>query len=336
MPPIEVDPALHRRFAADLAGAVGRPVVGKELLALAVSGGPDSMAMLALASSSFPGRVIAATVDHGLRVESADEAAMVARCCQQLGVPHATLRPAADRDPRENLHVWARRERYAALADWARNSGAPLLLTAHHADDQAETFLMRAARGAGLSGLAGIRPRQAMPGDVPLLVVRPLLGWRRDALRALVADLKMPFVDDPSNADTRFDRARFRAWLATADSWLDVSAIARAAAHLADVDADLADAADRLWHERRRAAPAGTIVLDTAQVPRELRRRLARRAIAALLAERDSVAPREAAADVEPLLDALEAGQAATHADILVRPAGNLWRFSPAPPRRSH
>ncbi|WP_197976342.1 tRNA lysidine(34) synthetase TilS [Sphingomonas sp. CFBP 13720] len=126
-------------------------------LALAVSGGPDSMAMLALATAAFPGSIVAATVDHGLRADAADEAAMVARWCAAHAVPHATL--TADRPPAgASLQAQARRLRYALLGDWALHTDATALATAHHADDQAETFLMRAARASGPAGLAGIRP----------------------------------------------------------------------------------------------------------------------------------------------------------------------------------
>ena len=169
--------AAEQRFAAALA----RLGASSPLL-LAVSGGPDSMAMLVLAAAVLPGRVTAATVDHGLRTDAADEALMVAAQCARIGVQHATLSPAAPIEG-ASLQARARAARYALLADYARAVGATAILTAHHADDAAETFLMRAARGSGLAGLAGVRARTMIAG---VRVLRPLLDWRRAELRAIV------------------------------------------------------------------------------------------------------------------------------------------------------
>ncbi len=186
------------------------------------------MVMLTLAAAAFPDRTIAATVDHGLRVEAADEAAMVAAWCATLGVPHRTLHPPAPITG-SSIQMRAREARYLQLARWAVDAGAPILLTAHHADDQAETFLMRAARGSGVAGLAGIRPRQELPlawptdprlatgapaeGEATYILLRPLLAWRRHELRAIALEGAVPFVDEPSNADERHDRTRFRHFL---------------------------------------------------------------------------------------------------------------------------
>jgi tRNA(Ile)-lysidine synthase len=142
---------------------------------VAVSGGPDSLALLLLAHAAMPGLVEAATVDHGLRSESADEAAFVAEICGKLGVPHATLKVTVGAG---NLQAEARAARYAALAGWMAERGLAALATAHHADDQAETLILRLNRGSGVAGLAGVRARGLVPGTrLPLL--RPLLGWRR-------------------------------------------------------------------------------------------------------------------------------------------------------------
>ncbi|HNJ46834.1 MAG TPA: tRNA lysidine(34) synthetase TilS, partial [Novosphingobium sp.] len=166
------------RFSADLAALWP----GEGRLGLAVSGGPDSLALLLLAHAAMPERIAAATVDHGLRVEAADEAAMVARLCGELGVPHATLRVTVDEG---NVQSNARTARYAALADWMERDGLGALATAHHADDQAETLLMRLARGSGLDGLA------AMPGVTHLAgvkLVRPLLGVPKARLLATLSE----------------------------------------------------------------------------------------------------------------------------------------------------
>ena len=328
-------PAEVARFRDDLGDALGRSLAPAEILALAVSGGADSMAMLALAAAAFPGQVIAATVDHGLR-PAADEAAMVASWCGQAGIPHAVL--AADRaiGP-SDIQAGARALRYELLERWANGAGATVLATAHHADDQAETFLMRAARGSGPAGLAGIRPRRDLG---PVVLVRPLLGWRRAALRALAEGCGLPFVDDPSNDDTAYERVRVRQLLA-AETWLDPANLARAATHAAEADAALADLADRLWRLHAGAGagagadPDGTVRLDLPDVPRELRRRLVRRAIEQVRAAAALDRPAfDSASNVESLLDALERGKSATQGGVMAAVKRGIWHFRPAPPRR--
>jgi len=324
LPPIEVE-----RFRADLAAVFGRPLAESETLALAVSGGADSMALLALGHAALPGRVIAATVDHRLRAASADEAAMVAAWCAAAGVPHMTL--AADRTiGPSDIQAGARAMRYDLLAGWATVAGATLLATAHHADDQAETFLMRAARGSGPAGRAGIRARRALGG---LDLVRPLLGWQRTALRALVETHGIPFVDDPSNRDDRFERVRVRRLLA-AEPWLDPLQLAGAAAHAAEVDDALADLADRLWQQHATVAP-GDVRIALPDVPRELRRRVARRAIDHVRGTAAIDRPAfDMASNIESLLDALERGKSATQGGVLAAVKSGIWHFGPAPPRR--
>jgi tRNA(Ile)-lysidine synthase len=213
-------------------------------IGLAVSGGPDSMALLLLAHAALPGMVEAATVDHGLRPESADEAALVARVCARLGVPHATL--VVEVAP-GNLQDRARAARYDALGGWAEQRGLEALLTAHQLDDQAETLLMRLNRGSGLRGLAGIRARTSIAGHTSALL-RPLLGWRRDELHAVVADAGLTAAADPSNADDRFDRVRIRLALAGAN-WIAVPGLARSAALLGEAEDVIAFAIGREFNE---------------------------------------------------------------------------------------
>lgn len=309
------------RFRADLASVLPEGLAPGAPLALAVSGGPDSVALLSLAHAALPGQVIAATVDHGLRAGSDEEAALVARACGRLSIPHATLRP----DPPiagGNLHATARAARYGLLQAWALGAGANVLATAHHLDDQAETFLMRAVRGSGPAGLAGVRRRRS---DGGLTVIRPLLDWRRAELATVVATAGLEAVADPSNADERFERARVRRLLAE-QPWLDPAGLAVAARHAGEADAALADMTALLW--RDRATPGDPLRLDVTALPREFRRRLARHAIATLAPGFDP------ATNVEPLLDALEGGRGATQGVVLVTPHGIEWRFSLAPPRR--
>jgi len=305
------------RFRADCAALTG----DGERLGIALSGGPDSLALLLLAHAAFPGLVAAATVDHRLRPESAAEAAFAARICAERGVPHAIL--AADEAIAGNVQSAARALRYRLLAAWAGEQRIAVLLTAHHLDDQAETLLMRLQRGAGLSGLSGIRAATRIAG-IP--VARPLLAWSRAELAAIVAGAGIDPVQDPSNRDETYDRPRVRRLIAEA-GWIDAPALARSAAALAEADQALEWALERLIGERLRAEPGG-LVFDPAGVPAELRRR-ALLHLLAMLAPADP--PRGAA--VQRLLAALDAGETATLAGVRCA-GGTLWRFAAEPPRR--
>ena len=202
------------------------------------------MAILLLAHAAMPGRVEAATVDHGLRAESGAEAAMVARTCRDLGVKQQVLRVEVGPG---NLQNEARQARYDALSRWMNEGGLAALLTAHHADDQAETLLMRLNRGSGLAGLAGVRPAGKIPGQ-DQLVLRPLLSWRKSELEELLRYCGLAAAEDPSNTDERFDRARMRRALQQTD-WIDPLALSRSAANLADAEEALAWSADREWRD---------------------------------------------------------------------------------------
>jgi tRNA(Ile)-lysidine synthase len=323
--------ALLARFTRDTLALLAAAPTPERPLALAVSGGPDSMALLALAAAAFPGATIAATVDHRLRPAGAEEAAMVSAHCAALGVSHRTLVPAQP-IAGASIQAAARAARYALLGAWAAPACA--LATAHHRDDQAETFLMRAARGSGPGGLGGIRPSMRLEeGGVTL--IRPLLGWDRATLRT-IAESHGPFVDDPSNADARYDRTHARQLLATTP-WLDPALLAAAADHCREADAALLAITDWLWRARSQVGD-GACRLDLAGVPRELRRRLVRQAVQAIRVssgiERPAFDPYSA--NIEPLLDAIEAGRAATHAGVMASEQRGRWCFRPAPPRRSH
>ena len=236
-----IDPELVERFRADLAALYD---VNGEKLGIAYSGGPDSLALLLLAEAAFPGRVEAATVDHGLRSESADEARIAAEQCEHLGVRHEVLRVEVATG---NLQSEARKARYAALEGWAVRRGLGIVLTAHHADDQAETFLMRANRGSGLFGLAGVRP--STPTDIAgVIVARPLLAWRRSTLESIAQESGRKFVTDPSNEDIRFDRVAMRKALA-ADRFLASDALARSAGLLAAMEDDILGLIGEDWED---------------------------------------------------------------------------------------
>ncbi len=279
------------------------------------------MALLLLAQAALPGRVEAATVDHGLRKEAGDEAADVALLCSEIGVPHETLIVTVGDG---NLQTEARNARYGALAGWTQRRELGALATAHHADDQAETLLMRLNRGSGVSGLAGVRARGRMPGS-PLPLLRPLLGWRRQELAMIVAMASVKAAQDPSNHDDRFDRVRFRNALVQAD-WLDVPAIAVSAAYLGEADAALEWAAAREWAEA--VDERGLGIIYRPQAPRAIALRVVTRIVAKL----DGAAPRGSAA--ARLFDALLAGQTASIGNLVARPTHEGWCFSPAPKRR--
>jgi tRNA(Ile)-lysidine synthase len=317
--------SLVERFGGELAPLAGVP----DQAGLAVSGGPDSLALLLLAAAAFPGRVEAATVDHGLRPEAASEAAAVAALCERLGVRHETLAIVVP-DGKSGLQGEARAARYEALRGWCERRGLPLLLTAHHADDQAETLLMRLRRGAGVGGLAGIRPARPLGHRVTL--ARPLLGWTKAELVALVREAGLAAADDPSNRDPRFDRTGVRALLA-AHPDLEPRRLARTAAALREADEALEWLADVLTAERAGAGD-DEWRLDVSGLPRELKRRLLARGIAALRARHGLDPPWTGGEDVETLLRTLEEGGTGTLAGILAA-GGPVWCLRPAPPRRA-
>jgi tRNA(Ile)-lysidine synthase len=268
-------------------------------LILAVSGGPDSTALLVLAArwraalKKGPA-LFAVTIDHGLRPESAREARAVKRLAARLGVRHRTLHWTG-RKPTTGLQEEARRVRYRLLAAAARGAGAHHVLTAHTLDDQAETVLLRMARGSGLTGL-GAMARESplfLPGAAgqadertEIVLVRPLLEQPKARLIATLAAMGITFADDPSNRDPRFTRPRLRALMPVlADEGLDARRLALLADRLRRADATIECAVDAAilsvsvggWDEQ------GPVVLDAdkfARLPAEVALRLLGRAIA--------------------------------------------------------
>jgi tRNA(Ile)-lysidine synthase len=341
MPSAGIDGALVERFRRDLGDLLASAGLALEAkIGVALSGGPDSLALLVLAAAAGP--TMAMTVDHGLREDSAAEADTAGRVARSLGVPHAVIRVSVAPGG-EGMQGEARRARYAALGEWATAQGLAGVLTAHHADDQAETLLMRLSRGSGLAGLTGIRPSRPLcprEGGGPVssagldsrlrgstvMLLRPLLGWRKAELEEIVAASGIEPARDPSNTNPRFDRTAARSLLAQAD-WIDPRRLAASASHLADAEAALAAIT------LQRAADAisdddGTVVLRWTGI-RELDRRL----LVHLLADRFAKRPDGPA--VERAMVALQRGETVTIADIIGRPQGQRWHFRAAPPRRS-
>lgn len=288
-------------------------------LGLAVSGGPDSLALLLLAAVALPGRVEAASVDHGLRPESVAEIQMVAQVCAELGVPQETLAVTL---PAGNVQDRARAARYGALNEWCGRRGLGALATGHQLDDQAETLVMRLNRGSGLAGLAGVRARGSVPGgELPLL--RPLLDWRRAELAEVVAAAGLEAAQDASNEDERFDRIRIRRALKDAD-WIEPVGLARSAALLTEAERLVKEAVGEMWRTRVQMQE-GNVVLapptsDFAAVE------LVRQIIQRLGGDVD----RNYSAGV---VERLRRGENASLAGVLVRAVGGEWVFAPEPPR---
>jgi tRNA(Ile)-lysidine synthase len=206
--------------------------------------------------------------------------------------------------------------------------GLGLLLTAHHGDDQAETLLMRLNRGSGVAGLAGVRAAGPVPGDDSgLRLCRPLLGWRRRELEAIVSAAGIEPAQDPSNSDEAFDRARLRRRMGEA-RWLDPAALARSAALLAEAEAALEWSAGRLFRERAETGERW-VALNPHDLPPELLRRLVLRCLRRV---RPGAAPR--GEQLMSLIARLQAGGTATLGGVKAS-SGEIWRFEIAPPRRS-
>ncbi len=185
---------------------------------LAVSGGADSMALMFLARQWLDlcgdgPQCVVLTVDHGLRTESAAEAEWVAAAALKFGFAHTTLTWSGEK-PRTGLQAAARTARYALMADFCRLNGVPAIACAHTQDDQAETFVMRLARGSGVDGLSGMAPVSRMKG---VDLVRPLLTASRADLEALLRDAGQEWLDDPSNLDDAYERVRVRKRLSAAE-----------------------------------------------------------------------------------------------------------------------
>src|SRR6267154_707814 len=330
-------------------------------LVLAVSGGPDSIALIWLAARwrralARGPRLIAVTVDHGLRSEAAREARDVKRLARILELPHRTLRWTGPK-PRTGLPAAARSARYRLLVQAARASGATHVLTAHTRDDQAETLLMRMLRGSGIAGLAAMARESEREG---VRLARPFLSVSKSQLIATLKKAKIDFADDPTNRDLNFTRPRIRTLMPVlATEGGDASNLARLASRLARANAAvevLVDGAERYLALKGREAsrPGFSAKIFDAKaldaktfdarafvaMPEEIRLRLLLRAIDRFGHE----GPAELG-KVEALLSALDRAAAEkttrrgmrlkqTFAGALVSLFDGRIRVEPAPPRR--
>jgi tRNA(Ile)-lysidine synthase len=314
-------------------------------LVLAVSGGPDSTALLVLAAAwrkraKRGPKLQAVTIDHGLRPEARREAAAVKALATRLGVAHRTIRWLEEK-PSTGLQESARLARYRLLSEAARRVGASHVLTAHTLDDQSETVLIRMARGSGLTGLAAMARLTAFDRHV---LVRPFLDVPKARLVATLRATGIPFSDDPSNRDPRFARTRLRRIMPGLSSeGLDPHCLARLARRIRRADTAIeamVDAAARFaqdaWSGR------GPIVIKTpafVALPAEVALRLMGRALA-LVGDEGPVELRK----LETLMSGLAAALACkkaprpfrrTLAGALVTLSGDRISVETAPTRRN-
>lgn len=246
------------------------PLISARGILAAVSGGPDSMALmhlLALWRRAAPRPpVLVATVDHGLRPEAAQEAAFVAGQAAALGFPHRTLVWTGPK-PATGIQEAAREARYDLLVRCAREEGATALVTAHTLDDQAETILMRLSRGSGLAGLQGMQPERDRDG---ICHARPLLNWPKRTLLGLCAQEKWAFVEDPSNENARFARVRWRRLMpALAAEGLTAERLAGLAERARRVEEALEAKASEVWTRACPVIDNGGVRLDAIPLAQE-------------------------------------------------------------------
>jgi tRNA(Ile)-lysidine synthase len=275
--------ALEDAFARAMAAFA--PFEASPHLAVAVSGGADSLALALLAdrwARAREGRITALTVDHGLRAESTAEAAQVGAWLAGRGIAHRVLAWQGPK-PTVAIQARAREARQALLGDWCRAAGALHLLLAHQREDQAETLLLRLAGGSGPDGLAGM---SALVEGPSARVLRPLLGISRATLESYLVGLGQGWIEDPSNRDPRFARARARAGLPElATRGITVETLARAAGRFAEMRIALEAATAELLARAIAVDPAGFAVASLEALraaPTEIATRALARALAAI------------------------------------------------------
>ncbi|MBJ3786897.1 tRNA lysidine(34) synthetase TilS [Devosia sediminis] len=313
------------------------PAAGHGKLGLAVSGGPDSLALMLLAQRWLETQdngpeLVVYSLDHALRPEAQDEVAMVLTTAKRLGLEARGLRWDGAK-PDSGLQEAARQVRYRLIGQAMQADGATLLMTAHHRGDQAETVLMRLAHGSGIEGLKAMVPLSQVEG---VAVFRPLLDVEPTSLAALVDEAGLTPARDPSNVDPAYERVRWRKLMpALAAEGLDSSALSRFAARMGEADAALAQLAD--------AAFAELVVLDgfgAASVPRSafhaLSPAIGRRLLGRILNIVGGRQKPRALGQVERLYDQIAEGdlpRAATLLGAVVRLKGETLLVSREPGR---
>ena len=301
--------------------------------AVAVSGGGDSVAlMVLLATWAKEQRVpppIVLTVDHGLRRTSRAEAQAVVRAANRLGLQAHILVWKGPR-PRADIEAAAREARYRIMGEWCRAHAVPALYVAHSLDDQAETFLLRLARGSGVDGLSAMRAVSSYPvrGIEGVMLVRPLLGFGRTELRATLEAQGLKWLEDPMNSDPRFARSRLRAaWPALQKAGLSAARIGDAARHMRRAR-DALDWATGTFLAAGCRFEDGAAALDgelLAAAPREI----GLRALARIVMAVSGAVYRPRFERLERLYDAIVRGQLGAGATLLG------CKVAPAPKRRT-
>lgn len=295
----------HFHATLDRLVALGAPWPG----AVAFSGGSDSLALLNLvagwARRKRKPAPVALIVDHGLRAGSHSAARAAARAARALGVKAHILKASGAR-PERDIEAAAREMRYRLMGDWLAKHGRLALYVGHTRDDQAETLLLRLARGSGLDGLSAMKPLSSWPvaGYRDLVLVRPLLGFEKTALRDHLAAGGHDWLEDPMNRDPRFSRVRLRDnWPALESLGLTTHRVANAAHHLARAREALDWVTLAILARAARVGNDGTLVDSEALIaaPREL----GLRALAAILAQVSGQAYRPRFEQLERLFDRL-------------------------------
>ncbi|PWC79150.1 cell cycle protein [Azospirillum sp. TSH64] len=299
-------PVSREEFAHALAALGG--FEPSPAVAVGVSGGGDSVALVLLLRhwvAERGGSLLALTVDHGLRPESAGEAAAVGRAMARLGVPHRILRWDGAK-PSAGIQAAARTARHRLLGAACAEAGILHLALAHHRDDQAETVLLRLARGSGIDGLAGMAPVRA---DGAVRVIRPLLRFSHERLLATCRAGGVDWIEDPSNSNPRFARARLRAARETlGGEGLDAGRLGEVARRAGRARAALEQATAALLAEAATVHPEGWITLAPAPL-RAAPLEIALRALGAALAAVGGPAYPVRDEALERLLDGLKDGQ---------------------------
>ena len=314
--------------------ALFAPLADYRQLGLAVSGGPDSLALMLLAHrfaerSGQSGRFTVYAVDHGLRPEAAGEVAFVVREAEKLGFAARALRWEGKK-PATGIQAAARIARYRLIGAAMREDGATALLTGHHLSDQAETVLMRMAHGSGIEGLRGMDRVAVIEG---VTIIRPLLSVDPAALRAQVDAAGIVPVTDPSNNDLDYERVRWRSMLPhLAALGLDARRLARLAERMRDADEAIETQAGQAFAEIAQDG-ADQIVIERARfiaLPRAVAVRVLQRALARVGGSRKP----HALASVEALAERLqrEAFSTTLHGCV-VRSAGVAIRIEKEPGR---
>jgi tRNA(Ile)-lysidine synthase len=321
--------------------ALFAPLASAKGLLLAVSGGPDSTALLIMAAQWARARrpkVAVATVDHGLRAEARAEAEVVGEHARRRGFDHHVIEWRGEK-PKSRLQERARDARYRLLAEHAKKIGADHIVTAHHADDQTETVLFRLLRGSAVAGLRGMETFAAREG---LTLARPLLGLRKSDLIAYCEENGETFIVDPSNEDPRFARSRLREFsgLMAEQGFgpFEVERLSRRAARMEEAVARAtAQAAERLeWDGDASNRDAGLLFAE----PQEIVLRLLRQEIVRIGGpEANGVRLEQVEALGEALRRAAERGEArgATLGGARLRLTGKgVLKIDKAPARRDN